>query len=115
VGRSFTPTGVSHLEALRERGVLRRERNPEDGRAVLWVDNELHRVNEHGDVELDPITLDELNEDEVRQVARSSIYTWNLTNLADAYAERDADTDTTVVAGGDTAPTDGCRPPRPPE
>jgi hypothetical protein len=38
-------------------------------------------VNEHGDVELEPVGLEDLDDDEVRQVERNSlIYTWDLTN-----------------------------------
>lgn len=40
-----------HLETLRERGVLTREQDEDDGRRVVWLDDELHRIGEHGDVE----------------------------------------------------------------
>jgi len=105
----------THLESLRERGVLSREQDPEDGRGVRWVDDGLHRVNDHGDVDLDPVELDELDETEVRQVARNSIYTWNFTNLTDRHADRDVKADVEEADGGDTALTDGGRPPDPPE
>jgi len=105
----------THLESLRERGVLSREQDPEDGRAVRWIDEGLHRLNEHGDVEIDPVTLDELDEDEVRQVARNSIYTWNFTNLTDAHADRNGRADADAADGGETVLTDGGRPPDPPE
>jgi len=70
-----------HLETLRDRGVLRRRQDAEDGRRFVWRDAGLHRLGEHGEVELEPVTLEELTKDEVRQVARSSIYTWEFTNL----------------------------------
>jgi hypothetical protein len=70
-----------HLETLRERGVLQREQDTEDGRRVVWRDDGLHRLGEHGEVELEPVDLEDLDDDEVRQLARSSIYTWEFTNL----------------------------------
>ena len=70
-----------HLENLRERGILTREQDSEDGRRVVWRDDGLHRLGEHGEVELEPVDLEDLDDDEVRQLARSSIYTWEFTNL----------------------------------
>jgi hypothetical protein len=67
---------AKHLETLRERGVLSRRRDPEDGRRFLWRDDGLHKVGEHGDVEIDTIDLDDLTEEEVLELTRSSIYTW---------------------------------------
>lgn len=69
-----------HLERLRERGVLQRQQDPEDGRRVVWRDDGIHRLGEHGEVELEPVDLEDLDDDEVRQLARSSIYTWEFTN-----------------------------------
>jgi len=71
-----------HLETLRDRGVLDREQDAEDGRRLRWSDAGVHRVNEHGDVELEPVDLSELDTAEVRQLARSTLYTWGFTNLA---------------------------------
>ena len=73
----------THLEELRERGVLARRQDPEDGRRVVWADDGLHRLNDHGEAELDPVDLEDLDAEEVRQVSRSSIYTWDFTNLAE--------------------------------
>ena len=42
----------SHLETLQERGVLDREQDPDDGRRLVWLDDGLHRLGEHGDVDL---------------------------------------------------------------
>jgi len=48
-----------------------------EGRFV-WQDGGLHRVSEHGDVELEPIEIDELADEEVDEIARNgSIYTWD--------------------------------------
>jgi len=72
-----------HLETLRERGILNREQDDEDGRRVVWRDDGLHRLSDHGDVDLDPVELEELDDDDdLRQLARNSTYTWEFTNLA---------------------------------
>jgi hypothetical protein len=64
----------SHLETLQERGVLDREQDPDDGRRLVW----------HGDVDLGSVDIDDLDDDEVRKVARSSIYTWEFTNFSNS-------------------------------
>jgi len=69
----------AHLETLRERGVLAREQDVEDGRRVVWRDDGIHRLGEHGDVDLDPVDPSDLD-DEVQELARSSIYTWEFLN-----------------------------------
>jgi len=69
-----------HLETLRRRGVLDREQDGEDGRRVRWVDGEVHRLNDHGEVTLDAVDLDDLDAEEVQELARSSIYTWEFLN-----------------------------------
>jgi hypothetical protein len=69
-----------HLETLRERGVLDREQDAEDGRRVRWVDGGVHRLNDHGEVTLDAVDLDDLGEGEVQELARSSTYTWEFLN-----------------------------------
>jgi hypothetical protein len=74
----------SHLATLQERGVLDREQDPDDGRRLVWLDDGLHRLGEHGDVDLGSVDFDDLDEDEVRKVARSSIYTWEFTNFTDS-------------------------------
>jgi len=55
-----------HLESLRKRGVLDRRQDAEDGRRVVWVDDGVHRLNDHGDVELPGDDLEDLDADEVR-------------------------------------------------
>jgi DNA-binding transcriptional ArsR family regulator len=101
-----------HLETLRERDVLHREQDDEDGRRVLWQDDGIHRVNDHGEVDLDPVGFDELDETEVRQLARNSIYTWEFTNrpeCSDGQGEQRGETEVTTTteatAGGDRPPT----------
>jgi DNA-binding MarR family transcriptional regulator len=71
-----------HLERLRERGVLTREQDPEDGRRVRWRDEGVARLGEHGDVEIGKLEINDLDEAEVRQLARSTTYTWELTNVS---------------------------------
>jgi len=100
-----------HLETLREREVLQRQQDTEDGRRVLWRDDGLHRLGEHGQVELQPVDLENLDDDEVRKLARSSIYTWEFTNLP---AEDVGLTGDPSLATADPAraPANGCdRPP----
>ena len=92
-----------HLEALRERGVLSREQDADDGRKVRWCDDGLHRVSEHGDVELEPVELDDLTDDEVAEIARStSYYTWEFRNRAEdsSGSARPADASTQTTASG---------------
>jgi hypothetical protein len=102
-----------HLETLRERGVLSRQQDPEDGRRVRWSGDGLHRVNDHGDVELEPVELAALDEDEVAELARSSIYTWEFRNrsgnTAGATSRRLGGSSPRPVAAvnGGGRPTDG--------
>jgi len=62
-----------HLHTLVERGSVDREI---EGNGFVWRDDGLHRVGEHGDVELAPADHDDLGEGERCEVSRSSIYTW---------------------------------------
>jgi hypothetical protein len=103
----------THLNRLRERGVLDREQDAEDGRRYVWKDDGLHRVNDHGEVELDPVELDELDDDEVRKVARSSIYTWNFTNPDDTDAVESGYAGPTGATPKTDADAGGDRPPDP--
>jgi len=102
-----------HLETLRERGYLAREQDPEDGRGYVWRGDELHRINDHGEVDLEGVSLEDLDEPEVRQLARSSSYTWEFTNLEGRGEEvrpRDAET---LPTGGDHPQIEGDPPPDP--
>jgi hypothetical protein len=102
-----------HLESLRERSVLQRQQDAEDGRRVVWRDDGLHRLAEHGDVELEPVDLEDLDDDEVRKLARSSIYTWEFTNIAGEDADSAGDPSLAMsdparapANGGDRPPDD---------
>lgn len=99
-----------HLHALAERGYLTVE---VEGRGFVWEDDGLHRLGEHGDVELDAVSINELTEVEVAELARSSIYTWEFTNppAEDAGSTGDPSLATTDPArapanGGDRPPDD---------
>lgn len=84
-----------HLNTLAERGYLDRER---EGKGYTWRDDGLHRVNEHGDTDLEAVDLDELEDESVREVARSSTYTWEFRKTG---AESDPDPVDGRVNGGD--------------
>jgi hypothetical protein len=91
-----------HLHALAERGYLTVE---VEGRGFVWEDDGLHRLGDHGDVELDVVSLDELTETEVAELARSSIYTWEFRNVA-APEVLDGVLDTVGVSTGDVTACD---------
>jgi len=61
----------AHLENLRERGVLDREQDPDDGRRLVWLDDGLHRLGEHGDVDLDPVDQVEVLTDDGEPVGEA--------------------------------------------
>lgn len=67
-----------HLNTLHAEGVIDRE---SEGRGYTWRNTGLHEVNEKGTVDLWPLTEHELSEDEVAEVARSTINTWEFRNL----------------------------------
>jgi hypothetical protein len=93
---------LNHLEALREEyDVLDRRQDPDDGRRVVWCDDGLHRLGEHGDVGLEPVDLDDLDDDEVDELARSVHYTWYFRN-----SPGDVD-DTVGEPADDPVATDG--------
>jgi hypothetical protein len=102
-----------HLETLRERGVLGREQDTEDGRKIRWVDDGIHRVNDHGEVDLEPVDLEDLEESEVQELARNSIYTWEFRNSGGGGARLEAQLGETpstaspeATNGSDPPPTD---------
>jgi hypothetical protein len=70
-----------HCETLRDKDILSRKQNPEDGRGYVWIGDDLHKIGEHGDAELPSTDVGELQDEDVRQLARSTTYTSNLTNL----------------------------------
>lgn len=64
----------THLWRLVDRGVLAVEA---EGCGYVWRDNGLHRMNEHGDVELEPVEAADLDDAESAEVARMSYYRWD--------------------------------------
>ncbi|MFP8955068.1 hypothetical protein ACLI4Z_19255 (plasmid) [Natrialbaceae archaeon A-arb3/5] len=72
----------NHLERLRERGYLTREQNPDDGRGYVWRDDGLRRVNDHGDVDLEPVDLEDVDDEAVAELSRTTTYTWDFRNPA---------------------------------
>jgi hypothetical protein len=73
-----------------------------DGSGYVWRDDGLHRVNDNGAVELEPVDDDELSADESAEVARSSTYTWEFRGHAASDTE---ETTPATTAGEDTATT----------
>jgi hypothetical protein len=60
-----------------------------EGRGYTYRDDGIHEVNEHGEVTLDPVDLDDVDDDTVREIARSSIYTWDFLNTTGDTASGD--------------------------
>jgi len=72
---------LDHLETLRERGVLDRHQDPADGRRVVWCDDGVATVGAYGETEgLDAVSLAELDDEAVDELARSSSYTCEFVN-----------------------------------
>jgi hypothetical protein len=86
-----------HLHTLVERGFVDREI---EGNGFVWRDDGLHRVGEHGDVELAPADHDDLGEGERCEVSRSSIYTWEFRSPPGSSTGSDS-----VTTDHDTHPT----------
>ncbi|MFC6836986.1 hypothetical protein [Halomarina ordinaria] len=95
------------LSALVDRGVLHREQSREDGRAFVWRDDGLHRLAEHGDVDLDTVALVDLADAKVDELARMSItYTWEFVNFAGS-PPLDRDGSPVVAGESSSASPDG--------
>jgi hypothetical protein len=102
-----------HLETLRQRGVLDREQDADDGRRVRWVDGGVHRLNDHGEVTLDAADLDDLGDGEVRELARSSNYTWEFLNRGGGPGGETADAVDGPARTTDQPASEGDPPPGP--
>jgi len=83
---------LDHLRTLAERGHVDDRRDESDGRRLVWRGDGLHRVNEHGEVQLPTVALDEIGGEEVDELARSSIYTWEFVNRDAAGGSNAVDT-----------------------
>jgi len=86
-----------HLHRLVDDGVVSAEY---DGSGYVWHDDGLHRVNDNGAVELEPVADDELGTDGSAEVARMCSYTWDFRGHAGSGAE---ETTPATTAGEDTA------------
>jgi hypothetical protein len=73
------------LNRLKTRGVVDAT---VDGRGYVWHDDGLHRVNDAGDVDLDTVDLDELPDEEVHEIGRSSTYTASFVNSDGSHASK---------------------------
>ena len=62
-----------HLHRLARRGYVDVEI---EGTGFVWRNDGLHRVGEHGEVELEAVDVAELDETESAELSRSSSYTW---------------------------------------
>jgi hypothetical protein len=93
----------NHLETLRERGVLSRERDADDGRRFIWFDACLDRVDDHGEVELPTTEMyDCPTSSEVDELSRNTVYTCEFVKI-------DPDTATVDTVAGQSsheAPTE---------
>jgi len=70
---------LEHLKKLIRRGDLSGQ---VDGGSYTWEDDSLHRVSEHGDAELTPVSLKDLGAAEVDELPRSSTYTWKFVKVS---------------------------------
>jgi len=102
-----------HLETLRRRGVLDREQDGEDGRRVRWVDSGVHRLNDHGEVTLDAVEIDDLGDGGVQELARSSNYTWEFLNRGGCSAAGPGDAVDARARAGTRPASRGDSPPDP--
>jgi hypothetical protein len=104
-----------HLARLAEdMDAVERECHPEDRRKWVWRADGLHRVGEHGDVELDPVDLEDLDDDEEAELARTTIYTWEFRNSSDSTRSTPAESEDTVdraVANAGDPSSEGDPPP----
>jgi hypothetical protein len=101
---------VQHvLASFADREILIRQRAPDDGRAFVWHADGLHRVSEYGEVELATVSLDDLTDDEVDELARmETYYTWDFGSHDDSCA-RPAGRPSTAGSNGGVAAPDGHR------
>jgi len=68
-----------HLKQLHADGFIDRE---SQGRGFVWRDTGLHKVNEHGKVDLTPVQQDTVSDEQVAELARNTINTWEFRNTA---------------------------------
>jgi len=99
----------AHLTTLtEEHDVVDRET---EGCGFVWRDDGLHRLGEHGAVELTPVGLDELSDEESAELARSSNYTWEFRTPVETKGLATSDTPGTARMSDDTDASGGGPPP----
>ncbi|WP_130500918.1 hypothetical protein [Natrinema hispanicum] len=98
----------THLWRLVDREVLSRRT---EGNGYVWQDDGLHRVNDHGEVELDPIEDDDLNGDESAEVARITHYRWDFWTSGDTHRLRQPTEDAEWSPASDSQSTADGPPP----
>jgi hypothetical protein len=101
----------THLTRLAKRGYLDRSI---EGNGFVWRDDGIHRVNEHGEVELEAVELDDLSDEESAEVSRTLVSTWSFRTSSvssdgsvTGTVGSDQPTSPTVGNGGDRALHDG--------
>jgi hypothetical protein len=99
------------LEDLRDRGYVKREH---EGRGYTWHDDGLHEMGESGEVELAPVDVDELTDNQVAELARTDYNTWQFRNSDGEYHTSQPATGSSVddtAEVSDTLRDDGGCPP----
>jgi hypothetical protein len=95
-----------HLETLRQKGVLSRGRDSDDGRRFVWFDDGLHRIGDHGSAELPTLDVtdeEDVSEEEVEELSRISLYTCEFQQIASVGGSKGDETEPT--AGATHSPT----------
>jgi len=93
-----------HLSTLRDREFVARET---EGCGFVWRDDGLHRVNDHGEVELDSVDVDDLSAAESAELSRSSIYTWEFRTSPETSTATTPNRGETAGAGSSAETGDG--------
>ena len=100
-----------HLHRLARRGYVDVETA---GTGFVWHDDGLHRVGEHGEVELEAIDVNELDDAEGAELSRSSTHTWEFRRSPGKQGRSSADSLGTggparseLVDGGEPLPDRG--------
>jgi hypothetical protein len=93
---------LDHLNTLREKDVLRRERDSEDGRRFVWFGDELHRIGDHGNAELPSVDLtseEDVSTAEVDALSRMYVYTCQCRKIADTMTSPELDSTDSLNSG----------------
>lgn len=102
----------NHLHDLVCDGVVDAEHR---GNGFVWRDGGLHRVSDHGEIDLDTVEPDDLDTEETAELARSSIYTWEFRSSTSRGGRDDQHDGAADGQVGSTPATGGEPPPDPPD